>query len=84
MQLDMKYMFNKETSSFYARCRFEDRCSQLVQVTDPKEMPDVGSLQDLSKIENHAAGAGKSPKKAAPVDPQIHKFTKAARLNFMT
>ncbi|CAE7231791.1 unnamed protein product, partial [Symbiodinium sp. KB8] len=44
---------------------YEEKHKQEKDVTDPKEMPDVGSLQDLSKIENHAAGAGKSPKKAA-------------------
>eukprot|EP00439_Symbiodinium_sp_Y106_P061814 s1038_g9.t1 len=73
----------QEMADDLGRCHFEGGCSQLDQVKDPAEMPNVGSLRDFSKIENRAIAAGTSPKKASPVDPNTHKFTQAARCKLL-
>ncbi|CAE7293260.1 unnamed protein product [Symbiodinium necroappetens] len=61
----VKLLVEEQWCSRKTSASYEEKHMQEKDVTDPKEMPDVGSLQDLSKIENHANGAGKSPKKAA-------------------
>ncbi|CAE7843377.1 unnamed protein product, partial [Symbiodinium microadriaticum] len=63
----------KESGTRKTSTSYEETHKQEKDVTDPNEMPDVGSLRDFSKIQDHAAATGKSPKKPSPVDPNTHK-----------